>query len=82
MLIIIVKTLSSVRLFFIYHFNNKITLLIRGICSTDEIIQDLVAPLLRSLAEGYSKLYEDQKDFETLKKYGKDEFFGLRDFYR
>ena len=42
------------------------------------LIQSLISPL----AEGYAELYKKQKNFATLKKCGKEEFFGLRDFYR
>ena len=42
------------------------------------LIQSLISPL----AEGYAELYKEQKNFVTLKKCGKEEFFGLRDFYR
>ena len=56
--------------------------LYRGICSTDKIIKNLIQPLIPPLANGYADLYKEQKDFETLKKCGKEEFFGLRDFYR
>ena len=41
-----------------------------------------IQPLISSLAAGYAELYKEQKNFETLKKCGKEEFFGLRDFYR
>ena len=34
------------------------------------------------LSKGYSDLYEQQRESETLKNAQKDEFFGLRDFYR
>ena len=34
------------------------------------------------MADGYAELYKEQKNFETLKRCGKEEFFGLRDFYR
>ena len=42
------------------------------------LIQSLISPL----AEGYAELYKEQKHFATLKKCDKEEFFGLRDFYR
>ena len=56
--------------------------LYRGICSTDKTIKNLIQPLIPPLANGYAKLYKEQKDFETLKRCDKEEFFGLRDFYR
>ena len=34
------------------------------------------------MAEGYAELYKEQRNFATLKNCGKEEFFGLRDFYR
>ena len=42
----------------------------------------LILPLISPLAAGYAELYREQKHFATLKKCGKEEFFGLRDFYR
>ena len=42
------------------------------------LIQSLISPL----ADGYAELYKEQRNFATLKKCGKEEFFGLRDFYR
>ena len=57
--------------------------LLRGICSTtDERVQNLVEPLMEPLALGYEELYERQRESEALIKTRKDEFFGLRDFYR
>ncbi|XP_068759451.1 E3 ubiquitin-protein ligase rnf213-alpha-like isoform X4 [Montipora capricornis] len=52
-----------------------------GICSTDKRIKNLIKPLIAPLANGYAKLYKEQKNFETLKECGKEEFFGLRDYY-
>ncbi|XP_068735057.1 LOW QUALITY PROTEIN: E3 ubiquitin-protein ligase rnf213-alpha-like [Montipora capricornis] len=52
-----------------------------GICSTDPRIKNLIQLLIPPLANGYAKLYKEQKDFETLKRFDKEEFFGLRDFY-
>ncbi|RMX46188.1 hypothetical protein pdam_00007847 [Pocillopora damicornis] len=52
-----------------------------GICSTDEVVKALILPLISPLAAGYAQLYQEQKHFATLKKCGKEEFFGLRDFY-
>ena len=46
------------------------------------MVKALIQPLISSLAAGYAELYKEQKNFETLKKCGKEEFFGLRDFYR
>lgn len=53
-----------------------------GICSSDEHVQRRLAPIIRKLANGYYELYCKQKQSKTLKKAKKDEFFGLRDFYR
>ncbi|XP_020630790.1 E3 ubiquitin-protein ligase rnf213-alpha-like [Orbicella faveolata] len=52
-----------------------------GICSTDDLVKNRIQPLISPLAEGYAELYKEQKNFGTLKKCGKEEFFGLRDFY-
>ncbi|XP_022801884.1 E3 ubiquitin-protein ligase rnf213-alpha-like, partial [Stylophora pistillata] len=52
-----------------------------GICSTDVGVKNLIQPLISPLADGYAELYKKQKHFATLKKWGKEEFFGLRDFY-
>ncbi|XP_022806308.1 E3 ubiquitin-protein ligase rnf213-alpha-like [Stylophora pistillata] len=52
-----------------------------GICSTDEVVKALILSLISPLAAGYAQLYEEQKNFATLRKCGKEEFFGLRDFY-
>ena len=46
------------------------------------MVKARIQPLISSLAAGYAELYKEQKNFETLKKCGKEEFFGLRDFYR
>ena len=37
---------------------------------------------MNPLAKGYSKLYDIQKQSEALRESKKEEFFGLRDFYR
>ncbi|KAL9988404.1 hypothetical protein ACROYT_G002842 [Oculina patagonica] len=52
-----------------------------GICSTDKQVKHLIQSLISPLADGYAELYRKQKNFATLKKCGKEEFFGLRDFY-
>ncbi|KAJ7339384.1 hypothetical protein OS493_005779 [Desmophyllum pertusum] len=52
-----------------------------GICSTDKLVKYLIQPLISPLADGYAELYKEQRNFATLKKCGKEEFFGLRDFY-
>ena len=57
-------------------------MLLRGICATDERVQNFVAPLMNPLAKGYSKLYDSQRRSEALRESKKEEFFGLRDFYR
>jgi len=41
-----------------------------------------VAPLMNPLAFGYKELYDSQRESVTLQESKKDEFFGLRDFYR
>ena len=63
-------------------FNVVYVLLRRGICATDERVQSFVAPLMNPLAQGYSELYDGQRRSEALRESKKDEFFGLRDFYR
>ena len=45
-------------------------------------MQGFVAPLMNPLALGYKKLYDSQKKSDALRESKKDEFFGLRDFYR
>ena len=45
-------------------------------------MQSFVEPLMEPLALGYEKLYKRQRKSEALIKSKKDEFFGLRDFYR
>ena len=57
-------------------------MLLRGICATDVRVQNFVAPLMNRLAQGYSELYDRQKRSEALRESKKEEFFGLRDFYR
>ena len=53
--------------------------LFRGICGGDAgIMEDLIPPLVSS----YVDLYNKQKTLKRLKDGKKDEFFGLRDFYR
>ena len=57
-------------------------LICRGICSTDKQVKHRIQSLISPLADGYAELYKKQKHFATLEKCGKEEFFGLRDFYR
>ena len=57
-------------------------MLLRGICATDKKVKNFVAPLMNPLAQGYSELYDTQKRSEALRESKKEEFFGLRDFYR
>ena len=45
-------------------------------------MQNFVEPLMGPLARGYEKLYKSQRESEAVVKSKKDEFFGLRDFYR
>ena len=54
----------------------------RGICGGDEDIMALIEPLISPIVRGYSELYNVQKNLQKLKDGKKDEFFGLRDFYR
>ena len=42
----------------------------------------LIEPLISPIVRGYTELYEKQKSLQKLKDGKKDEFFGLRDFYR
>ncbi len=69
---IVPRTLTTVKCHFFF----------RGICSTDKRIQSFVAPLMNPLAMGYKELYDTQRQSKTLQESKKDEFFGLRDFYR
>ena len=57
-------------------------MLLRGISATDVRVQNFVSPLMNRLAQGYSELYHRQKLSEALRESKKEEFFGLRDFYR
>ena len=45
-------------------------------------MQSFVEPLMEPLARGYEELYQSQRKSNALVKSKKDEFFGLRDFYR
>ena len=55
----------------------------RGICATDDTVTKMsMAPHLKHLAKGYYDLYTTQIRSKVLKDAKKDEFFGLRDFYR
>ena len=61
----------------------KFTFLIfSGICSGDERVKFRLQETLKRLCKGYFDLYEQQNKSKTLKDAHKDEFFGLRDFYR
>ena len=42
----------------------------------------LIEPLISPLVRGYTELYNKQKNLKKLQEGKKDEFFGLRDFYR
>ena len=57
-------------------------LIFRGICAGNKYIQESLDPIIKKLCKGYSDLYKQQSKSETLKNAQKDEFFGLRDFYR
>ena len=65
---------------FVLHFHDRD--FFRGICASDTHIQNRIASIIGNLAEGYKALYDCQKKSRTLKKAKKEEFFGLRDFYR
>ena len=54
----------------------------RGICGGDEDVMALIEPLISPLVRGYTGLYNKQKNLKKLQEGKKDEFFGLRDFYR
>ena len=41
-----------------------------------------IEPLISPIVRGYTELYNKQKSLQKLKDAKKDEFFGLRDFYR
>ncbi|XP_057290514.1 E3 ubiquitin-protein ligase rnf213-alpha-like isoform X3 [Hydractinia symbiolongicarpus] len=60
---------------------NELISTAKDICGSDPRVKHLISTLLEPLAESYLKIYEDQKECEKLKKYKKEEFFGLRDFY-
>ena len=46
-------------------------------------MQSFVAQLMNPLALGYKELYDSQTEkSDALRESKKDEFFGLRDFYR
>lgn len=46
----------------------------RGICSTDEIVQQRITRYVLPLAKAYLEMYNSALEIR--------EFFGLRDFYR
>lgn len=52
------------------------------ICSCSQSIKGQITGLLKPLAESYLKIYQKQKQCVKLKRHKKEEFFGLRDFYR
>ena len=55
---------------------------VSGICSGDQGIQSRLTLHIKRLCKGYLDLYKKQSKSNTLKSAQKDEFFGLRDFYR
>ena len=59
---------------FVLHF--------RGICSGKEAILRRLEETIWRLCKGYFELYKQQSESQTLQNAQKDEFFGLRDFYR
>lgn len=60
----------------------KLFRLFSGICNCSQRIKGQITTLLMPLAESYLKVYEMQKQCVKLKQHKKEEFFGLRDFYR
>jgi len=54
----------------------------RDICASSKRIQGKIETLLQELSEGYMDVYKKQRESESLKEFKKEEFFGLRDFYR
>ena len=54
----------------------------RGICNSNQFIKRTISQLFPHLAEAYSNIYKEQRNCENLKKSKKEEFFGLRDYYR
>jgi hypothetical protein len=66
-----------------YYFNSVIYVIYyRGICASDKEVQQRMRPIIPALAAAYSELYKQQKEIDVLRRAKKDEFFGLRDFYR
>ncbi|XP_065676513.1 E3 ubiquitin-protein ligase rnf213-alpha-like isoform X2 [Hydra vulgaris] len=53
----------------------------RNICLNDEYVFGMIASLFEPLTKGYLEVYEKQNKCDIIKKYRKEEFFGLRDFY-
>ncbi|XP_065678667.1 E3 ubiquitin-protein ligase rnf213-alpha isoform X7 [Hydra vulgaris] len=53
----------------------------RNICSNDQYVFGRIEPLFKPLTMGYLNVYKNQNDCGIIKKYKKEEFFGLRDFY-
>ena len=54
----------------------------RDICGSEKHIQGKLLALLHQLSKGYTNIYEVQRKSESLQQFKKEEFFGLRDFYR
>ncbi|XP_065678749.1 E3 ubiquitin-protein ligase rnf213-alpha isoform X5 [Hydra vulgaris] len=53
----------------------------RNICFNDKYVFGMIASLFEPLTKGYLEVYEKQNNCDIIKKYRKEEFFGLRDFY-
>nr|XP_047126393.1 E3 ubiquitin-protein ligase RNF213 isoform X3 [Hydra vulgaris] len=53
----------------------------RNICFNDKYVFGMIASLFEPLTKGYLEVYEKQNNCSIIKKYRKEEFFGLRDFY-
>ncbi|XP_065678763.1 E3 ubiquitin-protein ligase rnf213-alpha isoform X3 [Hydra vulgaris] len=60
---------------------NELVETARNICSNDEYVFGKIASLFEPLTNGYLKVYKKQNSCDIIKKYSKEEFFGLRDFY-
>ena len=74
---IILKVLAGVVFYALFFF-----LLYRGICGGDSDIMPWLENLIPPLVTAYRDLYQRQKNIARLQHGKKDEFFGLRDFYR
>lgn len=55
---------------------------LRGICASNVKELRRIERTIQQLAKGYYELHAAQAHSETLMEAKKEEFFGLRDFYR